>query len=84
MALCTLPANVMCVLFSSRFDNEGGKIESPVIIDKFVFIGDATYKFISGVIHKGPESCKGHYTCLALRSDGGFVHIDDAIVSSIF
>lgn len=66
---------------SCRFDNDGRKILSPVKVERSITIEKATHHFVSGIIHDGPIATEGHYTCIAVRSDGKLAHYNDSTVS---
>lgn len=55
---------------------------SPVNIERSINVRTATYNFVSGIFHEGDYADSGHYTCVAMRSDGKLMHYDDAVVSS--
>ncbi|XP_034239126.1 ubiquitin carboxyl-terminal hydrolase 17-like protein B [Thrips palmi] len=65
----------------NRFDNDSYKRSQPVSVEKSIVIGDATYSFVSCVLHDGNTATEGHYTCLATRHDGKLVFINDAEIS---
>lgn len=65
----------------SRFGDFGMKNESPVNIENSITVGKAVYHFTSAIIHEGPLVTMGHYTCLALNSEGKLVYYNDALVS---
>lgn len=44
-------------------------------------MGKATYHFASCIIHEGPLVYEGHYTCLAVSSEGKLKHYNDSVVS---
>ncbi|KAK3931100.1 Ubiquitin carboxyl-terminal hydrolase 36 [Frankliniella fusca] len=57
------------------------KNESPITISKSVVVGMARYKFIGGIIHKGPTIHNGHYVSVALCPNGHYSLFDDPTVT---
>lgn len=73
---------ILIKFFSARFDlNTGQKIRTKVSIPKSMKVGEANYKFLSGIVHHGPSSHNGHYTCVAACPNGSLTIFDDGKVS---
>ena len=64
-----------------KFHHNSRKILSRVKVERSITIEKATYHFVSGIIHEGPIATAGHYTCIAVRSDGKLASYNDSIVS---
>ncbi|XP_034233478.1 uncharacterized protein LOC117640737 [Thrips palmi] len=62
---------------NSENDSKDG---TPLVMNRKISVGTATYSFRSSVIHHGPVKTAGHYTCTAVCPDDSCVELNDCEV----
>ena len=60
------------------------KDDKPVVLNRKIRVGTASYTYLSCVLHHGIFKDSAHFTCVAACPDGSVVEFDDSKVCIVF